>query len=44
MEIFKVPETQLSLIYVNEIAGENIKTLIEENHLNGAQFRLEWEA
>lgn len=43
MEIFKVPETQRSLIYVNETKGKNIKTLIEEHHLNGAQLRLEWE-
>lgn len=42
-EIFKVPETQRSQIYFNEINGENIKTLIEQHNLAGAHFRLEWE-
>lgn len=44
VEVFKVPETQVSLIYFNEISGENIKTLIEKHGLVGARFRLEWEA
>lgn len=38
MEIFKVPETQVSTIYFNEIEGENIKNLVEKHDLKGVWF------